>query len=570
MTNSGAELPYQQKGGDQSKETDNINTGPHDPISHHFEDVSSESSKERDVDASRGFIVGGSHAGREDNVSTGDYPVRHVDFDFPLTKYKKVQDEGHEYIVLDFVEGDRENPFNWPSAKKTYTSLLLLAQTLFIGLGTTAYSSGINRMVKDLGRSTELGQLGLFCFNFACAIAPLFLAPFCELVGRRLVYSGAFILFMCTFIGLSLGRNIATILCLRVLEGFFGCVGTILVGGTFSDMYESKDRAIPMASFAFIAIFGTVAAPIYSGFVDQAIGWRWLQGIQGMSNIPLAVLVTFTFQETRGGVYLKKRAKVLRAALGDERIKSPMELESHDVKQMLHTSCVKAIKMLITEPVVLVFGLWIAFAWAITFLFLSVIPITFEENHGWSEGVGGLPYISLCLGTTIGFVFNFLQIRKYKAVCAAAGHGVPEARLYGAMFGGCMLPIGLFIYSFTQYSHVHWIGPAIALAPIAIGIFFIVESCYSYTADCYGENSSSAIAGQGFFRNTLGAVTPLFASQFFHNVGSQYAGLILALIATILTFIPFILFKYGPTLRARSKLARAGQAAAEEKEKSDF
>ena len=51
--------------------------------------------------------------------------------------------------------------------------------------------------------------------------------------------------------------------------------------------------------------------------------------------------------------------------------------------------------------------------------------------------------------------------------------------------------------------------------------------------------------------------TPFFASQFFHNMGSQYAGLLLALVATLLTFIPFILFKFGPALRARSRLASA-------------
>jgi hypothetical protein len=42
---------------------------------------------------------------------------------------------------------------------------------------TTAYSSEIDGMVEGFGVSTELGQLGLFCFNFACALAPLFLAP---------------------------------------------------------------------------------------------------------------------------------------------------------------------------------------------------------------------------------------------------------------------------------------------------------------------------------------------------------------------------------------------------------
>jgi hypothetical protein len=212
--------------------------------------------------------------------------------------------------------------------------------------------------------------------------------------------------------------------------------------------------------------------------------------------------------------------------------------------------------MLVTEPVVLAFGLWISFAWFLTFLFLSVIPITFQEKKGWAEGVAGLPYIALCIGTTIGFALNFLQIRKYRSIVAdPAREATPEARLYGAMLGSIWLPIGLFIYSFTQYKELHWIAPVIALVLITIGIFFIFESCYSFTSDCYGENSSSAIAGQGFMRNTLGAVSPLFASQFFHNVGSQYAGLLLAIVATLLTFIPFVFYWFGPKLRARSKLA---------------
>ena len=86
--------------------------------------------------------------------------------------------------------------------------------------------------------------------------------------------------------------------------------------------------------------------------------------------------------------------------------------------------------------------------------------------------------------------------------------------------------------------------------------------------DCYGDSASSAIAGQGLMRNTLGAVAPLFASQFFHGLGSQYAGLILAIAATILTFVPFIMFKYGKTLRARSKLAQTQKGDQVQKDKT--
>ncbi|KAJ6185161.1 hypothetical protein N7519_006462 [Penicillium mononematosum] len=492
----------------------------------------------------KGLIVGGKYRDELSQEQSQHYDsslLQEVDVDLPLTATKPVQHDGQEFVVLDFIEGDKENPFNWSSGRKAFISAQLCCMTLFIGLATTAYSSGISGMAKELGTTELIGKLGLFTFNFTCALAPLFLAPFCELAGRRVIYIGAYVCFCLMFIGLALGKNIATILVCRALLGLFGCVGTILVGGTFGDMYTPEHRAIPMACFSFIAILGTVGAPIYAGFIDQALGWRWLEGIQGLANIPLGIVIAICLPETRGSVCLTKRAKAIRQATGDDRFVTNNDIEAPGIKHMLHNSSVKAVKMLFSEPVVFAFGLWISFA---------CVAGTKESRVS--------PYISLCLGTTIGFGLNFFQIRKYQSLTSDPNAKVaPEARLYGALCGAVWLPIGLFLYSFTQYKGLHWIGPVIGLALITIGIFFIFESCYSYTADCYGEHSSSAIAGQGFMRNTLGAVSPLFASQFFHNMGSQYAGLLLALVATVLTFIPFVLFKFGPALRARSRLASA-------------
>ena len=69
--------------------------------------------------------------------------VQEVDFDLPLTATKPSQHNGGNFIVLEFAEGDKENPFNWNSKYKAFISILLCAMTLFIGLATTfttAYS----------------------------------------------------------------------------------------------------------------------------------------------------------------------------------------------------------------------------------------------------------------------------------------------------------------------------------------------------------------------------------------------------------------------------------------------
>jgi MFS family permease len=285
--------------------------------------------------------------------------LREVDIDLPLTFTELVTQYDQEYIILKFAHDDKEDTFNRSRGREAWITLLLCLMTLFIGLATTAYSSGIDRMCEDFGVSTVLGQLRLFCFNIACALAPLFLTPFCELVGRRVIYVWAYALFVIFFLGLVLGKNIATILVMRV-QALFGCVGTILVRGTFIDIYRPDDRAEPMGCFSYVAILGPAAAPIYAGFIDKTIGWRWIEGIQGLANVPLLAITAISLRETRGGVTFHKRAKSLRT--GDERYRAAMELDAKNIKEMLHNSSVKSVKMLITEPAVFAFGLWTAFA----------------------------------------------------------------------------------------------------------------------------------------------------------------------------------------------------------------
>lgn len=132
-----------------------------------------------------------------------------------------------------------------------------------------------------------------------------------------------------------------------------------------------------------------------------------------------------------------------------------MELETTSISQLFRDSSLRAFKLLFREPVVFLFGFWIAFAWGIVFLFLSAIPLAFQTNRGWSEGNSGLPYISLIIGCIIGFATGFWQDSMYnKAQAKNNGVAIPEARLYGAMLFGPLFPIGILIFAFTQYEFV--------------------------------------------------------------------------------------------------------------------
>lgn len=58
------------------------------------------------------------------------------------------------------------------------------------------------------------------------------------------------------------------------------------------------------------------------------------------------------------------------------------------------------------------------------------------------------------------------------------------------------------------------------------------------------------------WRNTIGAVFPLFGSNVYDSLGIHGAGSLVAGIATVLAVVPFIGFAYGGRIRAKSRFAR--------------
>ncbi|CDZ96695.1 Synaptic vesicle transporter SVOP and related transporters (major facilitator superfamily) [Phaffia rhodozyma] len=468
---------------------------------------------------------------------------------------EELEREG-KIIVVHFEDGDEENPMNWPKSKKWITTILLCAMTLFIGLATSAYSVGISSMCEEFGVDSEVGQVGMFVFNAAFSVVPLFFAPLSETIGRNPVYLVNYALFTVFFIPLALGKNIWTIIIARFFSGIFGAAGTTLIGGGLSDIWVTSERSAPMALFSFAAVLGTILAPLYSGYILLYKGWRWIQWVQLIVN-GVVCLIEFAFcRETRGAVILTKRAKKLRKDTGDERYRSPVELERDSYKDVLKDSCTKAVKLLVHEPTVIFFSFYLAFSWSMIFLFFTVIPLTFEGNHGWKTGNSGLAYLGLVVGTCLGYATNFWQDHLYdKATAANGGVARPEARLYGMMAGAVIFPIGMWIFSWTQFGYVHWIAPIIALVPMVFGIYHIFVATYSYLTDAYGENGSSAVAGQGFIRNLMAASLPLFGGYMFKGMTYQGAGSFLAGLATLAAPFPFLLYKYGPTIREKSKFA---------------
>lgn len=216
-------------------------------------------------------------------------------------------------------------------------------------------------------------------------------------------------------------------------------------------------------------------------------------------------------------------------------------------------------RMLLTEPIVGLFSIYIAFNFAVLFGFFNGVLYVFETTYGWNIAAASLPFLSVGGGVVASTGLFLLidrrvwQYKRRRAISVNAGPLPPEERLYGAMVGSCLLPVGLFWFAWTARPSVHFIVPIIALAFFGAGNLLVFDAAVLYLIDCYGAGASaSAMSANNLLRYILASVFPLFTVQMFERLGNGWAGSLLGFIALALMPMPWVFYRYGKALRSRS------------------
>ncbi|GAA5839120.1 hypothetical protein JCM3766R1_002263 [Sporobolomyces carnicolor] len=461
--------------------------------------------------------------------------------------------EPAEAIWVEWKDNDPENPFNWSNTRKWSISSVGFLFTCLVSFSTSAYSITAHSIQEELHTSSTLTYVALSTFNIAFGAAPLILAPLSELYGRSSILFISTIGFALFLIPQALATNIETLIITRFFYGACGSTGVALGGGILAEIWKDEDRGRSMALFSLSATAPTGLGPVAFGFLSQAKGFRavnWvLLGLAG----GLSIATFFLLDETRASVLLTRRAKKLRQETGDEKYISRAEAERTSLVEVWRLNLRRPVSLLIREPVLIAFTTWIGFTWGVMYLELVSIPLTFREVYKFSLGSSGLVYVTQVIGSFLGFFLEGYCGRLYARNVAKRG---TEARLYTAFFGGVFFPVGCWIYGMTAQPRIHFIVPTIGLVFLYTGLYLVFVATYGYLSDAYGLYASSALAAMGFCRNLTGAFFPLVTPAMYENLGIQGSGALTAGIATVLSLTPFVLFRFGAQLRARSSFAQ--------------
>ncbi|KAL1745321.1 major facilitator superfamily domain-containing protein [Schizophyllum fasciatum] len=487
---------------------------------------------------------------------------------------------GHEHdpnLVTWYGPDDPANPLNWSVAKKSFVTFELCLLTFAVYVGSSIYTPGIQDFTQHFRTNLTVATLGLTLFVFGYGIGPMFLSALTEVpqVGRNPPYLVALLVFVALQVPTVLATNVPGFMVLRFLAGFWGSPPLATVGASIADMFAPKTRAYAMGMWGTGAVCGPVLGPIIGGFAAEALGWRWsLWPLLFLSGGTLLLLLVF-LPETSPHNILYRRKERLRRRTGNERLYTVGErtFASQKLSTAAKMTLVRPFQLMLTEPIVLSLNLYIALIYALLYVWFESFPLVFTAIYGFSLGTEGLAFLGIFVGQLVTYALFCVYVRKrleplYDEAEAGAAHGArkvtPEDRLPPAMLGGWAIPICLFWFGWTSTASIHWIVPIIGSSLFSVGTFLLFQSVINYLPDSYPDYAASILAGNDFFRAMVGGAFPLFARAMFQNLQKKngpeafpvaWGCTLLGCLSLVMVPLPYIFYRYGRTIRHKSKFA---------------
>ena len=203
------------------------------------------------------------------------------------------------------------SPFTWSAFRKNTIIWISCIASVIVCWAAGSYDAASGQMRAKWGVSQTVSDLGITMFTIGFGIAPMILAPFSEINGRKPVFVVTGVLFCVAQIGCAVTDSFAGMLVARLFVGVGGSTFSSTIGGVISDIYAKEERNTPMALFSGSALFGVALGPLVSGFLGQNLDWRWVFWVQVIIDWVCIFAVILFFKETRGSVILSRKAVML-------------------------------------------------------------------------------------------------------------------------------------------------------------------------------------------------------------------------------------------------------------------
>ncbi|THH01123.1 hypothetical protein EW026_g1516 [Hermanssonia centrifuga] len=448
-----------------------------------------------------------------------------------------------------------DDPKNLPLWRKWMIVLIIDAGAICVTGASSMAATAEPGIEAEFHVSAVVATLAVTLFVTGMGIGPVLVGPLAATFGTRIIYILSFLFLFAFTFPVAFSSSLAVHLIFRFLGGFCGSAFLSVGGGTISDLFSDEDVATPMAAYTISTFVGPIITPVFSGFIFQRAGWRWLYYVLIMWEFG-QTLALLTVPETVVPVLLKWKAQKLRKTTGDSNYFAPIETQKTNILGSIKIGCWNIIELILYDRMALLLDVWLSLILGILYLVFQVFPIIFGGLHGFSPEQVGLSFLGVFIGLCIAMASQVLWNRARARIFEQYGSNPPpEVWLSMGKLGGILVPISLYILAFTTYRHVHWIAPMIASIPFGIGICFVYTSTFTYLVTAFRPMAAAALTGCAIMRTSFAAGFPMFSNAMYARLGTVGATALLAGLMTLMVPLPFVFSKIGGRLRQKSRFA---------------
>ncbi|CAD6501079.1 BgTH12-06778 [Blumeria graminis f. sp. triticale] len=465
-----------------------------------------------------------------------------------------------DYVVEFNGLDDPTNAKNWPLRRKFFLSMVLGFTNVLTVFTSSLFSTASPFISHEFKVSEKLGLLGLSLYIMGFAFAPTFWGPLSELKGRKMPIVLSMLGFTIFQIGVGVADDIKTILICRFLGGVFGAAPITITAAVFSDMFDNKTRGLAITILSTVVFIGPVIAPCIGGFIVQSSHeWRWIQWLVTALGFIAFLLNYFFLEETYAQTILVTKAVKIRSLTKNWAVHAEHEMLDFSLQSLIMKNFCRPLRLLFTEPIVLLMSLYSSFAFGLLFLSIGSYSAVFAEIYRLPLGISGLPNLGMAVGIVLACLYLLLLQPSYGRKLAANDDvPIPEWRLPLMITGGVAFACGIFWFGWTGYNpSIHWIVPTLSGIFTGFGILVILIQVINYLVDAYLDTAASVIAASMMFRSLAGAVFPLFFDSMFKSLGINWTATILGCIALVLVPVSILFYYFGAKIRSKSLFSTA-------------
>ncbi|KAJ5544453.1 Major facilitator superfamily domain general substrate transporter [Penicillium sp. DV-2018c] len=465
--------------------------------------------------------------------------------------------------VVQWMPKDFRDPLQLKTPMKWFITIVAALETLVVALVSSAYTGGLIQIREEFATTTEIATLGVSLYVLGFALGPLIWAPMSELYGRQLVFIttyGGLTVFCAACAG---AKNIESLLVFRFLSGAFGSSPFTNSGGVIADMFMARERGLALSAFALAPFLGPVIGPIVGGFLGMSTGgWKWVIGLLAILCGVMWLLGAALKPETYAPVLLRQRAITLSNLTGKVyRSKLDVDQGRITLTAAMKTAFSRPLVLLSKEPIVLLLSIYLAIIYGTLYMLFGAFPIVYQIHRGWNQGVAGLAFLGVMIGMIGAIAYSIPENKRYaKLLTKSGGYAPPEARLPPCMLASIALPVGLFCFAWTNSPSVHWLASIAAGVPFGFGMVLVFLSVFNYLIDAYTIFAASVLAANSLLRSLFGFAFPLFTTYMYQDLGIHWASCIPAFLALACVPFPFLLYKYGLSIRKHCTFSAQSEA----------